>query len=68
MEDIITILKGLRKLEEKRFVSNSITVYQTMTKDRPIPDTESSLQMIIQFNVAISILENHGMAKNNCDK
>jgi len=68
MERTINILRDLRSKEKERYIDNSIFVYQTITTDTPIPDTECSLRFILELNDAISILENHGMAKNSCDR
>ena len=67
MERTLTILRDLRSKEKEEFINNSIIAYRTMTTDAEIPDTESNLKFILELNEAIGILENQGMAKNNCD-
>ena len=69
MERTIRTLKEMREKSERNFVDNSLIVMNTKGIDRPIPDTQSDLEMISELNQAISILENSAMAKTqpvNC--
>ena len=68
MERTIRVLKEMREKAERSFIDNSLIVRNTRG-DRPIPDTDSDLEMIAELNQAISILENATMAKepvSNC--
>ena len=59
----------MREKSERNFIDNSLIVINTKGIDRPIPDTQSDLEMIAELNQAISILENSTMAKTqpvNC--
>jgi len=59
----------MREKSERNFIDNSLIVMNTKGIDRPIPDTQSDLEMIAELNQAISILENSTMAKTqpvNC--
>jgi len=69
MERTIRTLKETREKRERNFIDNSLIVMNTKGIDRPIPDTQSDLEMIAELNQAISILENSTMAKTqsvNC--
>ena len=69
MERTIRTLKEMREKSERNFIDNSLIVMNTKGIDRPIPDTQSDLEMIAELNQAISILENSTMAKTqpvNC--
>ena len=69
MERTIRTLKETREKSERNFIDNSLIVMNTKGIDRPIPDTQSDLEMIAELNQAISILENSTMAKTqsvNC--
>lgn len=59
----------MREKSERNFIDNSLIVMNTKGIDRPIPDTQSDLEMISELNQAISVLENSTMAKTqpvNC--
>ena len=62
MERIIRTLKEMKECHEKKFIEDSIIVYNSKS-DSPIPDTKSDLGMIIEINHAISILQNANAAK-----
>ncbi len=47
----------MREKSKINFIDNSLIVMNTIG-DRPIPDTQSDLEMIAELNQAISILEN----------
>jgi hypothetical protein len=64
MERTIRTLKEMREKAEKSFIENSIIVHGARL-DRPVPDTKSDLEMIIELNQAISILENSLMSKSS---
>ena len=69
MERTIRTLKEMREKSKINFIDNSLIVMNTKGIDRPIPDTQSDLEMIAELNQAISILENATMAKTqpvNC--
>ena len=63
MERTIRTLKEMREKSERNFIDNSLIVMNTKGIDRPIPDTQSDLEMIAELNQAISILENSTMVK-----
>ena len=63
MERTIRTLKEMREKSKINFIDNSLIVMNTKEIDRPIPDTQSDLEMIAELNQAISILENAAMAK-----
>ena len=63
MERTIRTLKEMREKTERSFIEKSIIVHKVKLDD-PIPDAKSDLEMIIELNLAISILENSTMAKS----
>lgn len=68
MDRTIRTLKEMREKAERSFIDNSL-IKRNSRIDRPVPDTESDLEMIAELNQAISVLENSMAAKepvSNC--
>lgn len=64
MIKIIEQLKEQRKKAEKTFIENCL-IRRGSPLNSPVPDVDSYLDDICDLNKAISILENHGLLKND---
>ena len=64
MKRTIGKLKEMRESAEKSFIKNSIMIHTSLVKG-PLPDATADLEMIMELNMAISVLENSLMAKSS---